>query len=86
MNLSSLLPQHVGAPLPLRSLREDLQVSHTAIRSYIKALELTAVLFQSFQRFGLPDKRRFKSEKTEQFSRELLDHFFDGLGTMIERW
>jgi len=39
--LISLLPEKVGAPLSLQSLREDLEVSHATVKrwlSYLKEL------------------------------------------------
>lgn len=44
-HLAELLPARIGNPLSLNSLKEDIEVSHTAIRNYIRALELTYVLY-----------------------------------------
>ena len=46
MSLIMLLPKRIGRPLSLNSLSQDLEVSHTAVRNYMKALELTYILFQ----------------------------------------
>ena len=39
------LPARIGSPLSLNGLREDLNVSYTAIRNALKALQLTYVVF-----------------------------------------
>ncbi len=43
--LMGLLSHRVGSPLSLNSLKEDLEVSHTAIRNYLKALCLCYINF-----------------------------------------
>ncbi|MFH1024589.1 MAG: ATP-binding protein [Planctomycetota bacterium] len=43
--LIRLLPGRVGSPLSLNALREDLEVSHTAVRTYVRALELILTVF-----------------------------------------
>lgn len=43
--LMRLLPQRVGAPFSLHSASEDLSVSYSAARNYMRALMLTYVLF-----------------------------------------
>ncbi len=44
-HLIELLPSRIGSPLSLNSLREDLEVSHTAVRNWLRALTLIYVLF-----------------------------------------
>ena len=47
-NVASLiirLPDRVGSPLSLNALREDMQVSYTAVKNAISALQLTHVIF-----------------------------------------
>lgn len=44
-NLISLLPQRIGAPLSINSLREDLELNHSTVSNYIRYLELTYALF-----------------------------------------
>jgi len=44
-NLALLLPERVGNPLSINSLREDLEVSHAAVSRYVKYLKLTYFLF-----------------------------------------
>lgn len=44
-NLITLLPSKIGNPLSLNSLKEDLEVSHTAVRTWLKALKLSYVIF-----------------------------------------
>ena len=39
------LPGRIGSPLSLNALREDLNVSYTAVRNALKALQLTFVAF-----------------------------------------
>lgn len=43
--LMGLLPSKISSPLSLNSLREDLEVSYNAVKSYLKALELGYVVF-----------------------------------------
>lgn len=43
-NLIELLPSKIGNPLSLNSLKEDLEVSHTSVRNWLKALQLTYVI------------------------------------------
>lgn len=45
ITLMHLLPERVGSPLSLNSLRENLEVSYNAIRSYIRGLTLTYIIF-----------------------------------------
>jgi len=47
-NVASLiiqLPDRVGSPLSINALREDMQVSYTAVKNAISALQLTHVIF-----------------------------------------
>ncbi|NOR14375.1 MAG: AAA family ATPase [Candidatus Aminicenantes bacterium] len=47
-NIASLilhLPERIGSPLSLNALREDVQVSYTAVKNAISALQLTHVIF-----------------------------------------
>lgn len=47
-NIASLiirLPERIGSPLSLNALREDLNVSYTAVKNAISALQLTFVVF-----------------------------------------
>lgn len=43
--LMTFIPERIGSPLSLNSLKEDLAVSHSAIRTYIKSLELCYITF-----------------------------------------
>ncbi|MEW6087247.1 MAG: AAA family ATPase [bacterium] len=43
--LITFLPERIGSPLSFNSLKEDIEVSHSAIRTYLKALELSCILF-----------------------------------------
>jgi predicted AAA+ superfamily ATPase len=47
-NIASLilrLPVRIGSPLSLNALREDMQVSYTAVKNAISALQLTHIIF-----------------------------------------
>ena len=44
-HLIQLLPPRIGSPLSINALREDLEVSHTAVRNWLRALTLVYVLF-----------------------------------------
>jgi predicted AAA+ superfamily ATPase len=47
-NVASLvlnLPSRIGSPLSLNALREDMQVSYTAVKNALSALRLTCVIF-----------------------------------------
>ncbi|MBU1134866.1 MAG: ATP-binding protein [Candidatus Omnitrophica bacterium] len=60
--LVEFIPERIGSPLSLKSLSEDIEVSHSAIRSYLKALKLCYVLF-----FLRPYAKRLnRSVKKEQ--------------------
>lgn len=43
--LMHLLPNKVGSPLSINSLREDIDVSYNAVKSYVRALVLTYIIF-----------------------------------------
>lgn len=43
--LMQLLPGKVGNPLSLQALTHDVEVSHTAIKNYVKALKLCYIIF-----------------------------------------
>lgn len=43
--LLKFLPDKVGAPLSVNSLREDMNVSYNAVKNYVRALQLTYVIF-----------------------------------------
>lgn len=45
LQLIDILPSKVGSPLSVNSLREDMEVSHTAVRNWLRALKLTHVIF-----------------------------------------
>jgi len=56
------LPEGVGSPLSINSLREDLQVSHRAVSSWLAALERLYALFR-VPPFGAPMIRAVKKEQ-----------------------
>jgi hypothetical protein len=56
------LPDLVGSPLSINSLREDLQVSHRAVSAWIAALERLSVLFR-VPPIGAPRIRAVKKEQ-----------------------
>lgn len=56
------LPELVGSPLSLNALREDLQVSHKTVASWIAALERLYALFR-LAPFGAPRIRAVKKEQ-----------------------
>jgi predicted AAA+ superfamily ATPase len=55
------LPDLVGSPLSLNSLREDLQVSHQSISRWIGMLENLYMIFRIYP-FGAPKIRAVKKE------------------------
>jgi len=55
------LPELVGSPLSLNSLREDLQVSHQSISRWIGMLENLYMVFRIYP-FGAPKIRAVKKE------------------------
>ncbi len=60
--LAMRLPELVGAPLSINSIREDLQVSHKAISTWIKILERLYAVFR-IAPFGTPKIRAVKKEQ-----------------------
>jgi len=56
------LPELVGSPLSVNALREDLQVSHKAVASWIGALERLYAVFR-LSPFGAPRIRAVKKEQ-----------------------
>ena len=56
------LPDLVGSPLSINSLREDLQVSHRAVAAWISALERLYAIFR-LPPFGAPKIRAVKKEQ-----------------------
>jgi uncharacterized protein len=56
------LPELVGSPLSINALREDLQVSHKAVSSWIQALERLYGLFR-LSPLGAPRIRAVKKEQ-----------------------
>lgn len=44
--LVSLLPERIGSPLSVNSLREDLAVSHKTLQNYLQALKLCYFIFE----------------------------------------
>ena len=56
------LPELVGSPLSVNALREDLQVSHKAVVSWIGALERLFAVFR-LAPFGAPRMRAVKMEQ-----------------------
>ncbi|MBI3277006.1 MAG: ATP-binding protein [Chlamydiae bacterium] len=43
--LIQILPSRIGSPLSINSLKQDLEVSYNALKNYLRALELTYILF-----------------------------------------
>ncbi len=56
------LPELVGSPLSINALREDLQVSHKAVASWIQVLERLFAVFR-LSPFGAPRIRAVKKEQ-----------------------
>jgi predicted AAA+ superfamily ATPase len=56
------LPELVGSPLSVNAVREDLQVSHKAVASWIAALERLYAIFR-VPPFGAPRIRAVKKEQ-----------------------
>ncbi len=56
------LPELVGSPLSLNALREDLQVSHKTVASWVQILERLYVIFR-LSPFGTPKLRAVKKEQ-----------------------
>lgn len=66
LTLLTFLPTRIGSPLSLNSLKEDLEVSHSAIRSYLRALKLTCILFEVLP-YTHRINRAVKKEKKSYF-------------------
>lgn len=64
--LLDLLPQRVGSPLSLRSIQEDLEVSHDSVRSWLMILENLYLTFR-ISPFGSPKIRAVKKEQKLYF-------------------
>lgn len=60
--LAMRLPELVGAPLSINALREDLQVSHKSVSTWIKILERMYAIFR-LGPFGSPKIRAVKKEQ-----------------------
>lgn len=56
------LPELVGSPLSINAVREDLQVSHRAVASWLAALERLYAVFR-LSPFGAPRVRAVKKEQ-----------------------
>ncbi len=56
------LPELVGSPLSINALREDLQVSHKAVASWMRVLERLYAVFR-LAPFGAPRLRAVKKEQ-----------------------
>ena len=68
-NVASLimrLPDRIGSPLSINALREDLQVSYTAVKNAITALQLTHVIF-FISPYSRNISRAVKKEKKSYF-------------------
>lgn len=65
--LTLSLPERVGSPLSINSLREDLQVSHKAVSHWIEILERFYHLFR-LPPFGAPKLRAVKKEQKHYHS------------------
>lgn len=64
-NIASLiirLPDRVGSPLSINALKEDMQVSYTAVKNAISALQLTHVIFM-IPPYSRSISRSIKKEK-----------------------
>ncbi len=66
--LVELLPSKIGSPLSLNSLCRDLQVSHTAVRHYVRMLDLTYILF---------DVRPFAARIAQSIRKERKVYLYD---------
>ena len=60
--LALRLPELVGAPLSLNALREDLQVAHKTVASWVSVLERLYAVFR-LPPFGAPRLRAVKKEQ-----------------------
>ena len=64
--LLEALPDRVGSPLSIRSLKEDLQVSHQSIENWIQILENLYMVFR-IPPYGSPQIRTVKKEQKLYF-------------------
>ncbi len=60
--LAMRLPDLVGSPLSINALREDLQVSHKAVATWLQILERLYAIFR-ISPFGSPKIRAVKKEQ-----------------------
>jgi len=60
--LALRLPELVGSPLSINALREDLQLSHKTVDSWLKVLERLYAIFR-LPPFGAPRIRAVKKEQ-----------------------
>lgn len=60
--LALRLPELVGSPLSINSLREDLQLSHKTVASWVQILERLYMIFR-ISPFGTPKIRAVKKEQ-----------------------
>jgi uncharacterized protein len=61
-HLAERLPDLIGSPLSINSLREDLQVSHATLKKWLTILEKLFVFFR-LSPFGAPKIRAVKKEQ-----------------------
>lgn len=61
-HLVALLPEKVGSPLSIKSLREDLEVDHKTVERWLQALEHMYVCFR-VPPYGPPKVRAVKKER-----------------------
>lgn len=61
-HLADLLPSKVGAPLSIKSLREDLQIDHKTVERWLQMLENLYVCFRVAP-YGSPKIRAVKKER-----------------------
>lgn len=64
--LVSLLPERIGSPLSVNSLREDLFVSHQTVKNYLSALRLCYFLFE-LPAYSRKISRALKKERKVYF-------------------
>jgi predicted AAA+ superfamily ATPase len=60
--LAIRLPELVGSPLSINAIREDLQVSHKAVTTWLQILERLYSIFRVMP-FGSPKIRAVKKEQ-----------------------
>lgn len=64
--LVALLPERIGNPLSINSLRNILEVSHETVQNYLRSLKLTYVLFE-LPVYSARISRAIKKEKKVYF-------------------